>query len=151
MLYSRLLAMPDATAPDPGPPQSAVRRFLVALWARLRRRPGPPVRERRRVPRLPAPPGVRAAVHLEAPEEGTDVALGLIDVSEDGAGLRLRAPVRPGEETYLALYPPGGVDLVLVRRRAAVVWCRPEAGNTFRAGVRFISRLTADDWRVLAN
>jgi hypothetical protein len=94
---------------------------------------------------------VRASVHLEAPDEGTDVALGLVDVSEDGAGLRLRTPVRPGEETFLALYPPGEVDLVLVRRRAAVVWCRPESANTFRAGVRFTSRLTPDEWHVLAN
>jgi hypothetical protein len=94
---------------------------------------------------------VRAAVYLEATDPGTDVALSLVDVSQDGAGLRLRTPVRPGEETYLDLYPPGGVDLVLVRRRAAVVWCRPEAGTAFRAGVRFTSQLTAEDLRVLAN
>jgi PilZ domain len=145
--------MPGPPTPDPGPPRSPFRRFVTAVLARLRGRPaGPkPGRDRRRVPRLPVPPGVRATVHLEAPDEGTDVALGLIDVSEDGAGLRLRTPVRPGEETYLALYPPGGVDLVLVRRRAAVVWCRPESGSSFRAGVRFTSRLTPDDLHVLAN
>jgi hypothetical protein len=94
---------------------------------------------------------VRAAVYLEATDPGSDVALGLIDVSQDGAGLRLRTPLRPGEETYLDLYPPGGIDLVLVRRRAAVVWCRPESGSSFRAGVRFTSQLTAEDLRVLAN
>jgi hypothetical protein len=146
--------MSEPPTPEPDPPRSPFWRFVTAVLARLRGRPEPAPksgRERRRVPRLAAPPGVRAAVHLEAPDEGTDVALGLIDVSEDGAGLRLRTPVRPGEETYLALYPPGGVDLVLVRRRAAVVWCRPESGNSFRAGVRFTSRLTPDDLRVLAN
>ena len=145
--------MPTPSKPDPGRPHSAFRRFLAAVAGWLTGRGGSQrlLRERRRVPRLPAPPGVRAAVYLEATDPGTDVALSLIDVSQDGAGLRLRTPVRPGEETYLDLYPPGGVDLVLVRRRAAVVWCRPDAGTSCRAGVRFTSQLTVEDLQVLAN
>src|SRR4051812_1583015 len=113
--------MPEPSRPDPGPPRSAFRRFLASLtgWLTGRSPSGRPPSERRRVPRFPAPPGVRAAVYLEATDPGSDVALGLIDVSQDGAGLRLRTPLRPGEETYLDLYPPGAVDLVLVRRRAA--------------------------------
>jgi PilZ domain len=142
-----------ATEPDPGPHQSAYRRLVATVLAYARggtTSTMPPAQpERRRVPRLPAPPTARAMVRLGDPDTGTDVALGLVDVSEDGAGLRLRTAVRPGEVTYLALTPPDGT--ALIRRRAAVVWCQSMGTGSFRAGVRFRRRLSAEDLRVLVH
>ena len=139
------------TAPDPGPHPSAYRRFVSAVLSRALAGPAGPHRtartERRRVPRLPAPLAARASVYLGNPDAGTDVALSLVDVSEDGAGLRLRTAVRPGEDAYLDLCPGSGTGAI--RREAAVVWGRPVGPGSFRAGVRFRERLTAEDLRVL--
>jgi PilZ domain len=138
--------------PSPGHRPSAYRRFVAAVLARALGGPAglaPTIRaERRRVPRRPAPPAVRATVRLGAPDEAPDVALGLVDFSEDGAGLRLWTAVRPGEDTYLDLCPPG---VGPIRRRAAVVWCQPVGTGSFRAGVRFREQLTTEDLRVLVH
>jgi hypothetical protein len=140
-------------APDPGPTHSAFRRFVATLLAQaLGRAEGPdpvPQTERRRATRRPAPPGARAVVHLGTAGPSTDVALGLVDVSEDGAGLRLRTPVRPGESAHLALWSPDRSEPI--RRWAAVVWCRPAPGGSFRAGVTFRRPLSPDDLQLLAH
>jgi hypothetical protein len=145
--------MPPTPDPDPGPKQSAYRRFVATVLAYARRpeptAARPSIGERRRTPRLAAPPGTSAAVHLGAPGAGTDVALGLVDISENGAGVRLRTPVRPGEGAFVALWPPGQANSI--RRHGSVIWCRPSIGGTFRAGVQFSRGLTADDLRVFAN
>src|SRR5437763_972691 len=56
---------------------------------------GVPARNKRLVPRRAVRGGVRAEVRRGMTGLGPDLAIGLTDLSEDGLGVRLKAPVRP--------------------------------------------------------
>jgi PilZ domain len=70
---------------------------------------------------------------------GRDLAVALIDVSEDGLRLRLTVEVKPGEEAELLVSRPGGGKAL--KTAAEVRWCMPAGDGTFLAGVRFRKRL----------
>jgi hypothetical protein len=112
------------------------------------KRPAEPIPERRALPRRPAKHGTRAELRRGLMGMGPDLALALVDVSLEGARIRLKAPVCPGEQVEVALWPPGG--LRSARGQAVVCWCRPAADGTAQAGVRFRQRLTANDLCKLA-
>ena len=78
---------------------------------------------------------------------GPDLALGLVDVSEGGAQVRLACPLLPGEQVQVALWPPRG--LRPVRLPATVRWCRTIDGVVL-AGVRLSERLSLRDVSKLA-
>jgi hypothetical protein len=72
-----------------------------------------------------------------------NLALGLVDLIAEGAGLLLAGPVRVGDELALRLDAPGpGGPL---ERTAAVAWVVPAAGGLTCAGVRFDRPLAAAD------
>jgi hypothetical protein len=103
---------------------------------------GEPV-ERRAGLRRPAKPGSRAEVRRGSLGMGPDLAVGLVDVSEGGAQVRLSCPLIPGEQIQIALWPPRGVRSV--RLPATVCWCRTDPGGAVRAGVRLRERLSPRD------
>ena len=107
-----------------------------------------PAPERRSGPRRKARHGTRAELRRGRMGMGPDLAIGVVDISQDGARVRLKAAVCPGEQVEVALWPPGG--LRSVRGPAVVCWCRPAADGTAQAGVRFRQRLTANDLNKLA-
>jgi len=113
--------------------------------------PGPaldPHLERRRSARRAARPWAKAELRLGLGELGPDLGLALLDVSEDGARVRVRIAIEPGVEAEVVLWPPGAT--VPVRRRARVAWCRPGIQGTFLVGVRLAEPLTEDELRDLA-
>jgi PilZ domain len=110
--------------------------------------PAEPIPERRTLPRRTAKHGARAELRRGLLGMGPDLAVELVDVSQEGARIRLRAPVCPGEQVEVALWPPGG--LRSLRGPAVVRWCRPAADGTAQAGVRFRTRMTLNDLSKLA-
>jgi hypothetical protein len=71
---------------------------------------------------------------------GPNLAVALIDISEDGLGVRLKASLAAGDEVSVELSAPG------VRKSLKMVgdirWCREVGDGTFAAGVRLRRRLT---------
>jgi hypothetical protein len=80
---------------------------------------------------------------------GPDLGLALSDVSAEGLRVRLRGPVRAGEEAEVTLHPPD-TDAV-IRTRGRIIWCRPAGGWAFLAGVRLRRRLTTDEMGMVVN
>jgi hypothetical protein len=74
---------------------------------------------------------------------GKDLAVGLADLSEDGLGVRLHTPVRPKEECEVVLLRAGGGKPL--KLHGEFRWCVPEAGGTFRVGIRLQRRLARKD------
>lgn len=114
--------------------------------------PGPvldPRLERRRSGRRAARPWVKAELRVGgAADLGPDLGLGLLDVSEDGARVRVRAAVQPAGAVEVVLWPLGMTEPI--RRRAQVAWCRPGIQGTFLVGLRLAEPLTAEELRALA-
>jgi hypothetical protein len=105
--------------------------------------PAPVARaERRAAQRRPARPGSRAEVRRGNLGMGPDLAVGLVDVSEGGAQVRLTCPLLPGEQIQIALWPPRGIRSV--RMPATVCWCRT-TGGVVLAGVRLRERISPRD------
>lgn len=119
-----------------GPPPCCGKPMTLALDAD---RPG-----RRR----PARPGARIEARRGAPGVGPDLADALVDVCEDGIGVRLTAQVLSGEELELGLRRPRGGRAVVVR--GTVRWCRPTSGGHYQAGIKFARPLTAAEVNDLA-
>jgi hypothetical protein len=72
---------------------------------------------------------------------GPNLAVGLVDVTEDRLKVRLTAPVPVGEDLEVELTPPGNGKAV--RLRGSVVTCRPSRdGKTSVAKVQLRHRLT---------
>jgi hypothetical protein len=64
----------------------------------------------------------------------------LVDVSADCVGVRLDAPVFPGEGVQVSLWRPGAARPVVSRGAAA--WCRSGVGGTYLAEVRLANPLS---------
>jgi hypothetical protein len=79
-----------------------------------------------------------AEVRLGALGLGPDLGAGLVDVSEDGACVRVKVAVASGAQVELKLAGPGRGKPVVVK--GTVCWCRPDGGR-FAAGVRLAGRL----------
>lgn len=107
-----------------------------------------PVPERRAARRRLARSGVRAELRRGILGMGPNLAVGLVELSETGARLRLKTTVQAGEEVEVALWPP--VGLRSLRGPATVRWGRPARDGTYLVGVRFRRRLAASDMAHLA-
>jgi hypothetical protein len=82
-----------------------------------------------------ARPGSRADVRRVGEVIGDDLGAGLADVSEDGAGVRLTAPVTVGETLQVCLLRRDGH--LAAKLRGRVHWCRPIGGGLYAAGLGF--------------
>jgi hypothetical protein len=99
--------------------------------------------ERRRALRRPVRSGTAAGCRAGTLGLGPDLALAVLEVSEDGARLTVTAALAAGEEVEVSLLPPG-LSRPLVRF-ADVIWCAPAGGSSFWVGVRFREPLTYAD------
>ena len=97
--------------------------------------------------RRPAKSGGVAELRLGAMGLGPDLGAGLVDVSEDGACVRVKAAIAPGAQVELKLAGPGRGKPVAIK--GTVCWCRPDGGR-FVAGVRLARRLTHAEMSELA-
>lgn len=95
---------------------------------------------KRLCPRRPARHGAQVEFRRGATGLGQDLAIELVDVSEDGACVHLKESVTPGDEVEVAVGRPLGGKLH--RRRARVRWCRSAWGAGFLVEVVFARRLT---------
>jgi hypothetical protein len=89
----------------------------------------------------------KVACYRGAFDLGTNLALALLEVSETGALLVLRAALEPRQEVTLLLQGQGHQRPV--RMSGRVVWCGPTSDGaepaSFRAGVEFEKRLPWSD------
>ena len=93
-------------------------------------------------------PGAMAEFRRGALGLGPDLAVTLMDVSEDGVCVHLREPVAPGEDAEVMLSRPlGGKPL---KRRATILWCRPAWGRGNLVEVLFARRLSHAELSTLA-
>jgi hypothetical protein len=106
------------------------------------KRPGLPPRNRRLSRRIAIRRTIKIVCRRGSLDLGKDIALQMLDLSEDGVRLVLREAVRPNEEVCLTLS-----SLALVRplkRMGNVAWVA-SADGTFCAGVRLQKRLPYAD------
>ena len=92
--------------------------------------------------------GSKAEVRRLGPPLGPDLGAGLVDVSADGARVRLTAPAEVGQEVRVRLRRKGtrkSTDLM-----AEVRWCQPEGGGLYLAGLRLCRPLTPAELAELA-
>jgi hypothetical protein len=78
--------------------------------------------------------GARAEVRRVGSAKNPDLGAGLLDVSEEGACVRLTAPLETGEAVLIGLRPKGGRRAL--RLHAEVRWCRPVGGGLYLSGLR---------------
>jgi hypothetical protein len=104
----------------------------------------PPRSNRRLGRRLPPHPSIQVVCRRGGQDEGDNLAISMLDVSEDGAGLFLAELVRPREELTLWLDLEGGTNPLKIT--VVVAWALPTTGGTCCVGVRFARRLSFDDF-----
>jgi hypothetical protein len=104
--------------------------------------------ERRLTRRRPTRGGARVEVRRGDLGLGPDLAVGLMDVSEDGVGLRTKVEVQVDDRVTVGLGRPGGGKLLV--GQGVVRWCRPEPDGRFRVGLALRRRLTHADLMDLA-
>ena len=90
----------------------------------------------------------RVACHRGLSDLRPDVALALLDLSEDGARLVTREALALGQRVYLVLKGPGGGRPA--RRQGVVAWSVPAADGTHCVGVKLLRRLGSEELRDLA-
>src|SRR5215212_2371462 len=96
-------------------------------------------RNRRTSRRRPPRAGVKVAVRAGTMGLGPDLAAGVIDVSEDGLCLHLKAPLPVRTEAEVTFEKIGaGRPIKMV---AEVRWCVTDADGGHRAGFQFRHRL----------
>src|SRR5262249_43671521 len=104
-------------------------------------------REKRLARRRSPKGGTKARCYKSTLGLGPDVALAVLDISETGARLLLRAPVKPGQEVEVDLehiaYRP-------VKVQAQVIWAIPTADGHYCVGTRFDRPISYADLRSLA-
>lgn len=103
----------------------------------------PSARNRRACARRPTRSGIRVCLRAGTLGLGPDLAVGLVDVSEDGLCVRVKSPLAPDSEAEVVLDKVGSsrpIKLV-----AEVRWCQGDAAGGFRAGLRFRHRLPYKD------
>jgi hypothetical protein len=71
---------------------------------------------------------------------GPNIAIRIVDATQDGLGLRLSGPVHPGDEVSVELSVPGVGKPVKVQ--ADVRWCADAGDGTHLAGIRLRRRLS---------
>jgi hypothetical protein len=105
--------------------------------------------ERRRSERRQARAGLRLIVRRVAAKIGENLGARLNDVSVDGAGVRLMAPVSVGERIELTVLR--ATDRETARVKATARWCKPIGGGLFAAGVAFERPLTETEYAHLVS
>src|SRR5262245_66304704 len=106
------------------------RRAMSQTEKRANHRVGP-----RRVPKG----GSRAAGRRGALGLGPNIVLKLLDISETGARLLVKEPLKVGQEVEVSLSAPAGFREVKVLAR--VVWGLATADGAYCVGVQFEKRL----------
>jgi PilZ domain-containing protein len=106
-------------------------------------RPAPSGRNRRLSRRLPAQRGIKAVCRRGSLDLGKDLALSVLDLSEDGICLLLQETLRAGEEVCLTLTSTAYTRPL--KRLGSVAWLVPAADGAFCAGVRLHKRLSYAD------
>jgi hypothetical protein len=76
-----------------------------------------------------------------------DVALALLDLSENGVRLVTREALAPVQRVFLVLEGPGGRP---ARRQGTVAWSVAAADGTYCVGVKLLRRLGPEEMRTLA-
>lgn len=71
---------------------------------------------------------------------GPNIGIALIDISEEGLGVHLKTPVKPGDAVEVDLSFP--VASKTWKLFGDVCWCNPGRFGTFVAGIRLRRRLT---------
>jgi hypothetical protein len=74
---------------------------------------------------------------------GLNLALSLVDLSEDGACLLVKEALNLGEEVCLNLEAPG--NRRPVRCLGQVVWVQPRSEGVYSVGIRFEKRVAYAD------
>ena len=106
-------------------------------------------KNRRASMRRPAKSGARATCTKGSMGLGANLALKVVDLSEEGVRLLVKALLEKGQEVEVTLMGPGLSRPLKVL--AQVMWSTPAAEGNYWVGARFRKRLTygelADIWR----
>jgi hypothetical protein len=97
--------------------------------------------------RYPPRPGTKAVCRVGTHATGPDTALGLVNLSDSGARLRLREPLEVGQLVEVDLLAPTWRRPA--RRSGVVVWAREFEDGTCQAGIFFAKGLSPVDLRDL--
>jgi hypothetical protein len=95
--------------------------------------------ERQLPRRRPARRGIAISCHSTT-GLGPNLAVELRDLSEEGLGVILNAPLTPGRDADVELTGPYLPRTI--RRRVEVVWCQPDGEGRFWAGLRLRPRFS---------
>jgi hypothetical protein len=98
--------------------------------------------------RRQARPGVNCQLRRRAAGPAPLLAVGLVDVSAHGLGVRLEAQLMPAESVEVTLSRPGMTRPVVVPGQ--IRWCQTDAGGHYLAGVRLDRPLTSAEMDGLA-
>jgi hypothetical protein len=104
--------------------------------------------DRRASVRRPARAGTRIEVRRGLQGKNPNLAGRLLDISEEGAQVTLKEPIRAWEVVELALAPAGAAQAI--RGPAIICWCIPTTRGEFRAGLQLRHRLTTEEMTLLA-
>jgi hypothetical protein len=80
---------------------------------------------------------------------GANVAVALLDLSEDGVQLVVKEPLAAGQEVEVSLAGP--FHNRPVKAAARVVWVGAASGGNYRVGARFDKRLPYADLQSLTS
>jgi hypothetical protein len=92
---------------------------------------------------------VTVACRLDSLGIGPNIALGLLDISEDGLRLLVRPALEPSQRLNVSLE-----SLWLQRpllREIEIIWCMPTADGTHCVGARFSQRLNVHELQAVAS
>jgi hypothetical protein len=81
---------------------------------------------------------VRIACYACAAAEDPNLAVALLDASQTGARLVVRAALAKGQTLAVLLE---GLGCAAIQRRGTVMWCVPAGDGTHAVGIRFQERL----------
>lgn len=96
--------------------------------------------DRRLGPRRPVTRRADVSLRAGTLGLGPNLATGLVDVSEEGLGVKLNGAVEPGAEVEVIVSFP--VASKSFKLHGVVCWCNLGPGETFVAGIRLRRRLT---------
>jgi hypothetical protein len=111
--------------------------------------PKEPAKNRRAVRRRSAKRSVRVNCTANAIGLGPNIALSLLDVSEAGARVVVKEPLKPRQEVEVTFCGIG--HRKPVRVVADVVWCVPAGPGTYLIGLRLQRYLTYQDLHELGS
>ncbi len=111
--------------------------------------PTQPEKNRRTARRRPAKRSVRVHCIANAIGLGPNIALSLLDVSQSGARVTLKAPVAPRQEVEISLCGIGHTKPIRVL--ADVIWCVPTEQGTYLAGFKLQRYLSYQDLQELGS